>query len=179
MRLFFAIPLPDPVLDALSEALRPVRAKGGNIGWTRRSNLHITLRFIGEVDPGVVEPLADAVAPWVRRLPPPRVRLVGGGAFPDAHRPRVLWVGVQSALEPLVGAIDRAVRAAGLPEEPKPFVPHLTVGRVRAGRASHVGAAMLELGEIATFDPESVVLYQSHLGPEGARYEAVRELRAA
>lgn len=178
MRLFFAIPLPEPTLDAVAEALRPLRGLAPGVGWTRRANLHLTLRFCGEVDDALAGPLVDAVAPWVRRLPPPAVRLVGGGAFPDAHRPRVLWIGVQASLEPLVGAIDRAVTALGVPPEPRGFTPHLTVGRVRAGRADRVAAALLELGEVASFQPDGVVLYRSHLAPEGARYEVVRVLSA-
>lgn len=178
MRLFFAIPLPEPAIDAIGEALRPVRRIPADVGWTRRSNLHLTLRFCGEVDEARVDALADAVEPWVRRFPPPTVRLVGGGAFPDAHRPRVLWIGVESALAPLAAAVDRAVRSVGVPPEPLPFTPHLTVGRVRAGRADRVAAALLELGEVATFVPDGVVLYRSHLSPEGARYEPLRRFAA-
>ncbi len=174
MRVFFAIPLPDPVLDAIAEALRPLRGLAPGVSWTRRSNLHLTLRFCGEVEEATAEALADAAAPWVRRMPPPPVRLVGGGAFPDVRRPRVLWIGVESALEPLAGAIERAVRNVGLPPEPRGYVPHLTVGRVREGRADRVATGLLELGEVARFVPEHVVLYRSHLSSEGARYEPLR-----
>lgn len=174
MRLFFAIPLPDPVLDAVSEAVRPLRGLADGVSWTRRANLHLTLRFCGDVPEGAEGALADAVAPWVRRLPPPPIRLVGGGAFPDAKRPRVLWIGVEGALDALVGAIEGAVRAVGLPAEERGWVPHLTVGRVRAGRAERVAQGLLDLGEVASFTPGSVVLYRSHLAPEGARYEALR-----
>lgn len=174
MRLFFAIPLPDSVRDAVGEAVRPLRRIATGVDWSRRGNLHLTLRFCGDVEPARVEALGDAVAPWVRRLPPPAVRLVGGGAFPDAHRPRFLWIGVESALEPLVGAIEGAVRAFGLGPQERGYVPHLTVGRVRDGRADRVAAALLEVGEVASFMPDRVGLFESHLGPDGPRYELIR-----
>lgn len=179
MRLFFAIPLPEHALDAVAEALAPirngpVRTAAPSIGWTRRNNLHLTLRFLGEVEEARIDPLAEAIAPWVRRLPPPHVRLVGGGAFPDARRPKVLWIGAETALGPLVSAMDGALERLGFPVEERPFVPHLTVGRVRDGRADRVVAAMRELREVATFAPTSVVLYESLPSPEGVRYVAVR-----
>ncbi|MDP2315818.1 MAG: RNA 2',3'-cyclic phosphodiesterase [Pseudomonadota bacterium] len=174
MRLFFAIPLSEPVLDAVSEALRPIRGAAPNISWTRRANQHLTLRFLGEVDESRVDAVADAVAPWVRRLPPPPVRLVGGGAFPDARRPKVLWIGAETSLGSLVSAIEASLLRLGFPAEERPFVPHLTVGRVRDGRADRVVAALRELGEVATFAPSSVVLYESQPAPEGVRYVARR-----
>jgi 2'-5' RNA ligase len=174
MRLFFALPLPEAALDAVGEALRPLRTLSSDISWTRRGNMHLTLRFCGEVPADRVDPLADAVAPWVRRLPPPSVRLVGGGAFPDSHRPRVLWIGAEAALDGLVGAIERAVQSVGLPPEERAFTAHLTVGRVRVGRADRVLPALRELGEVARFTPDRVVLYDSQPSPEGVRYTAVR-----
>jgi len=174
--LFFALPLPDPAQDAVAEALRPLRSLVPGVGWVKRGNLHLTLRFLGEVDPARVDPLADAVAPWVRRLYPPPVRLVGGGAFPDARRPKVLWIGAEAALDPLVGAIESCVVQLGLPPEERPFVPHLTVGRVRDGRADRLVSALRELGELATFTPDHIILYESQPRPEGPRYVPLRIL---
>lgn len=176
MRLFFAISIPDAACDAVAEALRPLRPLGPNVNWMRRSTFHLTLRFLGDVAPDRVDALVDAVSPWVRRFPPPTITLSGGGAFPNAHQPRVLWLGVHGGLEPLADAIDRAVLRLGFPPDEKRFVPHLTVGRVREGRADHVAAALLDVREVARFTPTSVTLYESHQGPEGARYEVVREL---
>lgn len=192
MRIFFAIPLPEPALDAVAEALVPLRGnivrsivRGGSIGaatpvvgWTRRNHLHLTLRFLGEVDESRVAAVGDAVARWVHRLPPPRVRLVGGGAFPDARRPRVLWIGAETELGPLVSAMQGALGQLGFPPEARPFVPHLTVGRVRDGRADHLVSALRELGEVATFVPTSVVLYESLPAPEGVRYVPLRTFPA-
>lgn len=176
MRLFFAIPLPPSVNDAVSEALRPLRGLAPGISWTRRANLHITLRFLGEVPEAQADALADAAAPWVRRLPPPPVRLSSGGAFPDARHARVLWIGADAMLGPLVQGIETSLLPFGVAPEPLPFVPHLTVGRVRHGRVDHVVSALRELGEVARFAPEAVVLYESHPSPEGVRYAARRTI---
>lgn len=179
MRLFFAIPLPEPALDAVAEALVSIRnvvnpAAAPVIGWTRRGHLHLTLKFLGEVDEARIEAVGDAVAPWVRRLPPPAVRLVGGGAFPDGRHPKVLWIGAEAALGPLVSAMEGALSRLGFPVEERAYIPHLTVGRVRGGRADRVVVALRELGEVATFLPDTVVLYESRPSAEGVRYVAVR-----
>jgi 2'-5' RNA ligase len=178
MRLFFAIPLSEPARDAVAEVLRPIRSLAAGIAWERRANLHLTLRFCGEVDPAQVDPLADAVAPWARRLPPPPLVLAGGGAFPDARRPRVLWIGLRPAdvLAPLAQAVGNAVAPLGFPPEERAFTAHLTVGRVREGRADRVAAALLELGEVSRFTAEAVVLYQSLPSPDGPRYVPLRVL---
>lgn len=176
MRLFFAIPLPDPALDAVAEALRPLRGAGPGVGWVKRANLHLTLRFLGEVDAARADEVGDAVAPWVRRLFFSPVRLVGGGAFPDARRPKVVWIGAEASLGPLVGAIESCMVNLGFTPEARPFVPHLTVGRVRDGRADRLVDALRELGEVATFTPDQVVLYESQPRPEGVRYVPLRIL---
>ncbi|MDP2306047.1 MAG: RNA 2',3'-cyclic phosphodiesterase [Pseudomonadota bacterium] len=182
MRIFFAIPLPEPALDAVAEALAPIRngalpSGSRAIGWTRRNHLHLTLRFLGEVEEARIEAVGDAVAPWVRRLPPPRVRLVGGGVFPDARHPKVLWIGAEAALGPVVSAMEGALSRLGFAPEGRAFIPHLTVGRVRDGRVDRVLDALRDLGEVTTFSPESVVLYESRPAPEGVRYVALRTFR--
>lgn len=179
VRLFFAIPLPEPVLDAISEATRPLRTVAG-ISWSRRANLHITLRFLGNVEESAVPALIDAVTPWVRLLPLGTVVLAGGGAFPDAHHPRVLWLGLRGA-EPLAAmarAIDGAIQHLGPSPEELPFRPHITVGRVREGRQDRVAAALLEFGELASFTPDSVVLYRSDSTPDGFRYSVVSRINS-
>jgi 2'-5' RNA ligase len=177
-RLFFAVPLPEAARDAVAEVLRPLRVTPPGISWERRANLHLTLKFLGEVPDAQVDAVVAAAAPWVRRLPPPPLVMAGGGAFPDAHRPRVLWIGVgpPGCLTPLAQALAASLVPLGFPVEERPYTAHLTVGRVREGRADRVAAALLELGEVCRFVPESVVLYESASGPDGPRYLPVRVL---
>jgi 2'-5' RNA ligase len=178
MRLFFAIALPDSARDAVGEALRGIRGASEGVSWTRRANLHVTLRFLGEVAEERVDELAAAVGPWVRRLPPPELRLVGGGAIPDNRHPKVLTVGVEGDLGGLVGAMEGAIQRLGFPAEDRPWLPHLTVGRVRMGRQDRTLSALRELGEIARFRPDGVVLYESRQGEDGYRYVELRALAA-
>jgi 2'-5' RNA ligase len=174
-RVFFALPLPDDLRDAVSEAVRPARAHPADVAWTRRSNLHVTLRFLGDVPDERIPELVAAAGPWVRRLAPGPILLAGGGAFPHAHRPRVLWVGVDGGdrLPGLAKAIDASVVSLGFAADNLPWVGHLTVGRVRGGRATKTAAALLEVGEIGQFTPEHVVLYESVQTPEGVKYRAL------
>jgi 2'-5' RNA ligase len=143
------------------------------------SGIHLTLKFLGEILPG----LADSLHPALDRVAGARlpftVRVRGAGCFPDHGRPRVLWVGLeesQGALASVQRAIELECAGLGLPAEDRPFSPHLTLGRVRheagAEAASFVRAVLdreqaVELGVLTV---DSVHLFRSDLRPTGAEH---------
>ncbi|MDI3317309.1 MAG: RNA 2',3'-cyclic phosphodiesterase [Bacillota bacterium] len=175
-RLFVAVPLQALAGPALA-AIR-TRWDGGPRGvrWVEPEQLHLTLRFLGETPRERVEPLVGELGRIARPEGAAPIRLVGGGAFPDPRRARVLWLGVAADwLEPLAGAVEAGVRRLGWPAERRRFLPHLTVGRSR--RESPVDVSDLigswqghpwASGSVAEF-----ALYRSELRPEGARYSVV------
>ena len=126
-RLFVAIALPDGVRERLAAV------QGGLDGarWVDPENLHLTLRFVGEVDEGVAEDLASALA-GLRALAFP-LELVGIGHFEKRGRPSALWVGVapNPALDRLYHRVEATARRAGLPLEGRKFMPHITLARCR------------------------------------------------
>ena len=148
------------------EGVRPVRAE----------QLHLTLRFIGEVDCGLEAPLARAISAATEGRPRFPIRLRGAGVFPS-HRPaRVLWVGVEEApsLSALQRSVEEAVVGVGVTPDPRPFRPHVTVGRIRrppppVGLAGAIAGVRFE----ARVDVRRVSLMRSELLPRGARYTEV------
>ncbi len=178
-RLFFAVRPPDDVLDdvaSLQWGLDPDR-------WIDFDQLHITLRFLGEVHERVARTLHEGLGPLP--LPPLPLQLKGVGHFPSKGRPRVLWVGLRddTPAHRLRAALDRQLAGLGLPPDGHRLHPHLTVARLgvagkRDGQvAEWLGARGLYRSR--PFQVPSVVLYRSILRPEGAIYERVLTLRLA
>lgn len=112
---------------------------------------HVTLRFWGEVED--IEPVVALCSAVAARFPPPEVTLRGGGAFPSPKRPRVLWLGVEGALDAVAAALGN-----------EDFVGHLTVGRPRQRRAVREAEALAALGEVARFSAVELVLFRSDPG---------------
>ncbi|HEX5795639.1 MAG TPA: RNA 2',3'-cyclic phosphodiesterase [Geminicoccaceae bacterium] len=170
LRLFVALPLPDPV----KRSLEPLARGLGDVRWLAPEQQHLTLRFIGEVDNGRLDEVADALA----LVPgaPLEVRLEGLGHFPPRGEPRVLWVGVakNSELASLKRRIDRALAQVGLPPETRKFAPHVTLARIRGPLSRDRLATYLmrhSLYRSAAFPVSDFHLYSSWLRPDGAEHQ--------
>ncbi|MFQ5689933.1 MAG: RNA 2',3'-cyclic phosphodiesterase [Gemmatimonadota bacterium] len=176
MRLFVAVTFPRPLRERIWKAAEPLRAPGVPIRWVGPDELHLTLRFIGEVPDGTADVLDRAVARVASQRPPFTVRLDGVGAFPSLRRPRVVWLGVEpsEALRSAQHAVEEALVGAGLEPARRGYHPHVTLGRVArpAGRrgweAFETAAARIRVD--AEQAVRSLELVRSRLTPEGARY---------
>ena len=161
MRTFVAVEVP------------PVSARPG------RNETHLTLKFLGEIDPARVPSLAGALREALRGVPAFSVTLEGVGAFPSSERPRVVWAGLTEGRDGVVGLaarVEAAAESAGFPRESRPFAPHVTLLRVRGPR--DLAAAHRLLGELdgqrfGTSVVSEVVLYKSELRPEGPIHRAL------
>jgi 2'-5' RNA ligase len=178
MRLFVAVLLPDAVRRALAAAVDRLRPLAPGVAWVASENLHVTLKFLGEVDDGRVTQVREALARAVPAGAPFDVRVRAMGAFPGAARARVLWAGIADAgpLAALADRVDTALGTAGFPRDERPFAAHVTLGRVREPRRDAALAAAL--AEAATVDfglvrVDQVVLVRSQLSPRGARHSPV------
>ena len=182
-RLFVAVEVPDGWRDAARAARAAVdgRQSGLPLRWVDPALMHLTLRFLGEVDEQALEPLQRELAAGV---PPVDVELALGpaGSFGAPGRTAVAWLAVRGdgeGLRALAERVEAAVVAAGLPSEDRPLRPHLTLARVRRGASTQQRRAVAEA--IAALDPpppaafraRSVALVRSHLGREGPRYETL------
>ena len=173
VRLFVALRPPSAIRQSLLDIMEGVPSAR----WQDDEQLHVTLRFIGEVERPVAEDIAVALSQVV--APAPRVSLSGVGRFEKRGRTDTLWVGVtpHDALAALHRKVDQACVRAGLPPEHRAYLPHITVARL--ARSAGVGFAVEEWLAThsglasAPFPLPHLVLYQSHLGRDGATYEPV------
>jgi 2'-5' RNA ligase len=179
MRLFVGVDLPGEVKDALSAVVERLRPEAPAAKWVPRDNLHLTMSFLGEVDPsrvpGILEALADAAA---NEVGPIDTVLEGAGAFPSARRARVVWVGLgdpRGSLGALAGAVASALEPLGFPKEKRPWAPHLTIARFRQPAAATSMAGVII--EPLTFKIPEITLFRSRLARPAPRYEIVATRR--
>jgi RNA 2',3'-cyclic 3'-phosphodiesterase len=171
-RLFAALRPPPPVRDAL------LGAQGGveRARWQDEDQLHLTLRFVGEVDRHAAEDLSDALAGVT--APGFTLALRGVGHFERKGRPSALWAALTPSpgLERLVRRIERACRAAGLPAETRRFTPHITLARLPAG-AIGAGDWLARHGDLTApaWPVGAFRLYESRLGSGGSAYACIAE----
>ena len=181
IRAFFAVDLDAAARAAAAEVANELRLapRGEDVRWVRPEALHVTLCFLGEIDPARVEPLAATVAKQVAPLAPFRRELGAARLFPQRRQPRVVILDV-SPVEPLVAlaaAVDRGAVASGFETEKRPFRAHLTLGRVR-GR-DFPAVASLGVPEGTACEVTEAVLLQSELGRGGATYTALEKISLA
>jgi 2'-5' RNA ligase len=180
IRCFVAVDLASEVVATVAAVTAELRRAGGDVRWVGEENLHVTLKFLGELSPDRLGAVRAAVGAAARATAPFAVAAAGLGAFPTPERARVAWVGLEGpALGRLAGRVDEALAGAGFPREERAFVPHVTIGRVRSPRGwSRVLAAMRPHWGAAfgVSRITEVLLYRSDLGPAGARYVPLERL---
>jgi 2'-5' RNA ligase len=169
IRSFIAIELEDATRRAIAAAIRELRngPGGDHIRWVRPETLHVTLRFLGDIDPARVPALTAALRAEAAGVSPFALTLGELGAFPSLRRPQVLFfrAGPQQPLAVLASAVERAVVQAGFAAETRPFRPHLTLGRARRGKHVPVTAPVTPPGDSRVVD--EIVLFHSQLALSG------------
>src|SRR3954454_4892668 len=178
MRLFTAIELPPYLLLRLERLLSALRPEA-QINWSPLDNLHITTKFIGEWPEDRLPELKATLTTLVP-CDPFRVELKGLGWFPNAHSPRVLWVGLEGeeSLKNLAQKTEECLTPLGIPKESRVYSPHLTLARIKRpvplGRLRQAveGMQPAALGEFTT---SSFSLYRSDPGSNASVYRKVQE----
>jgi 2'-5' RNA ligase len=188
MRLFVALELPPEACRAAGEVARELKATGADVKWVRPESLHLTLKFLGEVDPARLPEVKEALRRACAGAPALELGLAGAGAFPGPQRPQVVWLGLEGQtreLGELAGRVEEALAELGFPPEKRAFKPHLTLGRLRrkkrgakAPPAAPLGRALAGLAgwRGPGFTGGRVSLMQSTLTPSGAVYEPLETI---
>jgi RNA 2',3'-cyclic 3'-phosphodiesterase len=181
VRCFIAVRLPDQVRASLAAVCAELRGQTRGLSWVREDNLHLTLRFLGEVEPVTLERVREAVTAAAAGVAPFTVSLGGLGGFPPGRSPRVLWAGVAAGAEEIMAlhaALETALAARSVPKESRAFHPHVTVARARDPRGA--GGLRSALGTGPVFGEARVTalhLMRSELDPRGARHSVLMEAR--
>ena len=180
IRGFIALEIPSAVKLTLQEAIQSLNAQiPKGVRWLDPSAMHLTLKFLGSVAPGMISGILDAVGRSAEPVAPFRISLSGLGMFPNEKRPRVLWAGVQGDLDAILELqqrVEEAMHGLGFAPEERRFSPHLTLGRVRdqvSGSLRRQIGSAVSSASLGTAEPwlvREVHLVQSVLAPGGASY---------
>jgi 2'-5' RNA ligase len=181
-RLFIGIGLPDTYRQSIKPLIHSLsRLTDSSTNWSKPGTWHLTLKFLGETDEVLIPAIKAALAAVDFAAFP--LRAGGAGAFPDARRPKVLWLGLAEGGEQaasLAQSIEDALAAINIPREKKPFRPHLTLGRVRKP-APGDWTPVLDAAATHPWPPFTVThftLWQSTLTPKGAIHTPLADFTA-
>jgi 2'-5' RNA ligase len=174
IRAFLAFEMPMHCRQEIAEQMSRLRAALPPARWVRSEGVHLTLKFLGDSDPKVLQALTADLAPAIAELQPVAVELGGAGFFPNRSRPRVAWLGgTASGVEPVVVAIEKVARRHGYSRERRAWSLHLTLARLRKPWPPEAADRFLEWGDgvrLARFQCCEVILFSSALKPTGAVY---------
>lgn len=181
MRTFIAVPLSDQSRAMLETMQFQLRSAKPDVTWTAVSSIHITLKFLGEVNPAVLPGLIEALEAASTSEASFAVKLQGLGTFPNIHNPRVVWCGVRDPsgnLERLQQKVDAACTRHGFPPEERPFHPHLTLGRVRGKRNLQPLLDCIKIGMDLECDSpiDHYNVYKSTLTADGAIHGVLKQI---
>ena len=177
MRLFVAATVPEVVRERMGTIRRQLEGTVSQVRWVRPEGIHLTLRFLGEVQPEDAAAIETALAPAGRAVAPFRLCAAGVGVFPQSGRPRFWGVGVWGGVGAGYrggGAVPVGLVGLVYQRPPRPFRAHVTLGRFKEGR----GGIREELEKYAEFeagwfDVRDFALFESRLGPKGASYSVL------
>ena len=177
MRLFIAIDLPDEWRRILARPEESIGWLGRGVKWVEPRGMHLTLKFLGEVEEQLLPDIRNGMAAACEGIQPFTIRLRGTGVFPDAKRPRVYWAGIEGppSLLELQARVDAEMQRLGFDAEEREFRPHLTLARIKdpMGKQRMTDALLSYALESEPAEVRELLLMRSHLSSEGARYEPI------
>ena len=185
IRVFVALDIPSAAKELLAQTIKQLQqCIAGEVRWVDPRSIHLTLKFLGNVDSALVGDILAAMKQASVDFQGPRFqfKLSGLGLFPSNRLPRILWAGTAGDLRELTRlqqAADEAICRLGFPREKRPFQPHLTIGRVRDGvtpaARQGIGAAAMGVDVASTdfWEVDAMHLIESTLTPTGAVYTSL------
>ena len=181
IRVFLAVELSSNIQEKLFALQQQLKGILPSINWVRPESIHLTLKFLGYVEPSVVSQLLSALEPIGKKHKPFSVDVQGLGVFPQVKHPRIFWVGLTGntqALQDLEFEIEAALEPLGFPPEEKTYHPHLTLARIKRENAK-IGSALIQTRalesdqHLGTLNVDGLTLFQSDLDSSGAKYTSL------
>ena len=183
IRSFIAIELPRDLKLALSQLQEKLKSESSvPVKWVDPGNIHLTLKFLGDIDPEQVGPITSAIEDAVKGITPFNIEAGGLGVFPNIKHIQIIWVGLAGELvklEQLQKRIEEMLATLGFPSEKRPFTPHLTLARVRDYARPDDRLALGDLITKTSFEQKykinvnSFFLIKSQLTREGPIYSRI------
>jgi RNA 2',3'-cyclic 3'-phosphodiesterase len=182
MRIFIAIPLPDNIQAGLSILQDGLRRSGADIKWVNPVDIHITLRFLGDIDYKAIRLITRALREDTGSYASFDISISRIGVFPSMLCPQIIWAGVHEgrpACAVLQKGIERCLEGLGIKKEARLFSPHLTLGRIRSQKNIHALIKMLgkekDFSIRAKIHVKKIVLFSSVLTRQGPAYSSLEE----
>lgn len=181
MRSFIAIELPDTVSAALVLLQQELKGCGADVRWVRPEGIHLTLKFLGDIEERAVEGIVERLKGTCRKFQTFHCEVKGVGVFPGVRAPRVLWAGIadHDILTSIQQEIEDGMSLLGFEREERKFTPHLTLGRFRSSKGKMVLMKRLEAYKefhLGIINVNHISLMRSDLGPTGAKYAGIAEI---
>jgi 2'-5' RNA ligase len=183
IRTFLALELPPAVISLLHKVQQDLKRMNIRARWVRPENIHLTLKFLGDINSGDIEKIGTAMAAAAIEFPPITLTARGIGVFPGIKRPRVIWMGLGGDIRSLLALqsrLEQELAEAEFPKDKRSFKAHLTLGRIKQS----AGPAVIRqvITEHATlssddFTCNQVILFKSDLKPSGAVYSKLQQTR--
>ena len=181
MRAFIAIELSEEIRADLARIQSHLKYSGADVKWIETGNIHLTLKFLGDIAEENCEKIKSILDEIGRSIKPFEISIKDIGAFPNINYPRVIWVGLDKGVNEskiFAEKINEEVLKIGFQKEPRPFAPHLTIGRVRSPKnkdALKDKILTLQLKAYTLQLIRSIVLFKSTLTPKGPIYTKLHE----
>jgi 2'-5' RNA ligase len=176
LRTFIAFKLPETIISHIRRIQEKIKACGFRMGWVLPENIHLTLKFLGEIPKQDIDIVSQGMAETATLYSPMTFSAKGIGVFPTVKRPRVLWIGLNGDTYPLIQMqkdLEERLDAVGFPKEDRAFKAHLTIGRVKAELDPQKLVEVMEKFsgiESERFIADKIILFRSELKPGGAVY---------
>ncbi len=181
IRTFIALELPGKIISSIGQVQERIATYGFRIRWIRPENIHLTLKFLGDMKAANIDKVGGVMDESVSEYSPIPLKVKGIGVFPGIKRPRVIWTGISGQVNQLIGLqkrLEENLDGMGFPKENRSFKAHLTFGRVKNRLdPKRFGDALKEFSsfESEEFVADRVILYKSDLKPTGAVYTKLVE----
>jgi RNA 2',3'-cyclic 3'-phosphodiesterase len=186
MRTFIAIEISDEIRDALVQIQSHLKYAGADVKWVEKQNIHLTLKFLGEITDKKCDEVKAALDEAGRTTKQFEIDVKELGVFPKIDYPRVIWVGLNKGVnesKELAAKIEEALSRIGFQKESRPFAAHLTIGRVRSSKNKAVLKEKIESYDLRAASSDlsqpidSIILFQSTLMPNGPIYTKLHDAK--
>lgn len=183
IRSFVAIELPDAVISLLDKVQHDLSSLRLRVRWVRPKNIHLTLKFLGNINSGDIAKIGSAMTDAAKDCGPFKLTVGGIGVFPGLKRPRVIWIGFGGDMKVLLGLqhnLEDRLAAVGFPKENRSFKAHLTLGRIKGAvnpaTIRQIVQEYSDLGDLE-FTSDRIILFRSDLKPSGAVYSQLKQAK--